>query len=182
MKIQSFGETSFLVQGEKAKMAFDPAPNFSEKDLDFVTSCCGVDLEKVNAKKHLTIAGEYDISEVLVRSFRADENNIVFKIMLDNISIVHFGQLKSVPNTKFFEPLGENIDIAIVNLSKDFQPNDAKRLIETIDPRMTIFGGDPQFFPKITELTGCQMAEKNPISVTRSSLSDEKTEFFILPV
>lgn len=182
MKIQFFGETSFLVQGEKAKMAFDPLPNFAEKELDFATSCCDANLEKIDAKKHLTIPGEYEISEVLVRSFRENEDNIVFKISLDNLSIVHFGQLKSVPDTKFFEPLGENIDIALINLSENFKPEDAKKLVEILEPRMTIFGGDPQFFPKITELTGAHTAEENPISVTRSSLSDEKTEFFILPL
>ena len=182
MKIQFYGGTSFGIFGKTTKVAFDPLPDFKEKNLDFVMSSRGADLSEIEAKKHLSLAGEFEISGVLVRGFFNGKENTIYKVICDDLTLVHFGQLPAQPDTKFVEQLGENVDVAFINLSKEFGPKEAKTLLENLDPRMAIFGGDPIFFPKMAEISGVKTAETNPINISKSNLSDETTELLILPL
>jgi len=182
MKIQFNGQKSFTLKNSKLSVALDPEGN-TGKEVDFVT------LSEVNgrteqtAKKVLNLPGEFEISGILAQGlFTDNQGNIVFKIIMDEIAIVNFGNLGEVPDTKFFEKLGENVDIIIISLSEKFNDKDAKALVDKIDPRMVVFGGDMAFYPKVIENLGAKVAESSEIKITRSGFSDDKTEIFVMNV
>ncbi len=181
MKIQFFGGSSFFVEGKSAKIIFDPQ-NIKVGSVDIATSSNGEDIT-VDAKKTLTLPGEYDISDVLVRGFYTHkETNTVFKVVLDEVVFAHFGNIPGMPKAQFFDDLGENVDVALLTLHKDFDAKNAKEFLEKVDPRMVIFGGDKEVFPKIVELFNAKIFPESEISVSRSSLPSETTDFVILSV
>jgi L-ascorbate metabolism protein UlaG (beta-lactamase superfamily) len=181
MKIQWFGQNHFAMQTSKATLHFDPSEGqVGEGDVALISS---ESLQKPKeSKKTLDLPGEFEIAEALITGHYCEDKNIVFKITLDNLSIVNFGHLTEKPNGKFFEKLGENIDVILINLSEKFPAKVAKDLVETIDPRLVIFGGDTAQFPEITKLTGAKTSEENPMDLSKSSLSDDKTDWVILPI
>ncbi|MBT3349294.1 hypothetical protein HN954_04390 [bacterium] len=181
MKIQFFGGSTFGIQSKNAHVALDPPADFSEKKLDFVTTSTGENLEKLDTKKVLSFPGEFEISNILIRGIQPKSGNLVFKMVFDDVVFAHFSGVKIVSEKNILDDLGENVDVLLIALSESLDPKTAKKMIDELDPRMVIFGGDPQFFPEIRELTGAQIAEENPIEISRSKLPEDKTEFVILP-
>ena len=183
MKIQFFGNNTFLAFNKKARVAFDPPENFAEKNLDFTTNSNGVMPAGVEAKKHLTLPGEYEISNVLVKSVaQKNRENTIFKVVMDEMSIVHCGNMAEAPAKELLEELGEDIDILIINISEKFPAKKVKDLLETIEPRVAFIGGDSSKFAELNGIMAITMGEENPISISRSSLSEDKSEFYILPL
>lgn len=180
MKIQFYGQNCFFLKGTDASCVFDPQENFN-KTINFATNSGTAQTKNCETGKILDLPGEFEISGILVKGFFSDnQKNVVYKIIMDNLSLVHFGSMKDIPDTKFFENIGENIDIIFINLSENFDEKKAKELIEKIEPRMVFLGGDVSFFPKMVEKCAAKITEGNPISVSKSSLSDDKTEILIL--
>jgi len=136
------------------------------------------------AKKTLCLPGEFEISDVLVRGFRTENGakNTIFKAFFEETSIVHFGNLTDFPETKTLEQIGENIDVAFVCLSEKFPGKKAKELIEKVEPRLVIIGGDQKLFAELSGLMKVENAETNPLEVLKSKLSEETTEIKILPL
>jgi L-ascorbate metabolism protein UlaG (beta-lactamase superfamily) len=152
MKIQYFGHNTFGAFGKNARVVFDPTDNFAEKNLDFTTNSNGEFAKGVKAKKMLNMPGEYEISNVLVKSIaQKNRENIIFKLVMDDLSIVHCGSLSDTPDKTLFEELGEDVDILIVNISEKFSAKKVKDLLETIEPRVAFIGGDSS---KFAELNG----------------------------
>ena len=179
MKIQSFGCRAFFVVGDEAKIVFDPESGFSEV-VDIATNSCDEGCDSVDSKKSLTLPGEYEVSGVLVMGYFSDGKNVVYKAVVDGISLVHFGVLSAIPDTAFFDKLGENIDVVFVSLSEQFDEKLAKQLIEQLEPRIAFLGGDAAFFPKMVEILGAKNVGENSMKVSRSQFSDDKTEVLIL--
>ena len=182
MKIQFFGGTTFGVFGKSARIMFDPTTETAQENLDFVTFANGKDIKSITTKKSLTLPGEFEISNVLVRGISSRLENTVYKVVFEDMAIAHFGNLAETPSSKFFETLGENVDIVLINISEKFPLKKIKDVLESVDPRMVIFGGDSQFFPQITEEFGAQTVEENPHTISRSQLSEEKTDYLFLPL
>jgi L-ascorbate metabolism protein UlaG (beta-lactamase superfamily) len=182
MKIQFFGGTTFGVFGKSARILFDPTAKNTEKNIDFITFSNGEAIKGIESKKALTLPGEFEISNVLIRGVASRPENTVYKVVIEDLVIAHFGNLAETPVGKFFEILGENVDIALISVSEKFPVKKIKEILEDVDPRMVIFGGDPLFFPQITAELGAQTAEENPFNVSRSQLSEEKTDYFFLPL
>ncbi len=181
MKIQFFGGSSFLINGKSAKAALDPI-DAKLGPVDIATSSNGAELS-IEAKKILTLPGEYDISDVLIRGFHTHgDTNTVFKITLDDVVVAHFGNLPGMPSASFFDDLGENVDVALLSLRDDFDAKSAKDFLEKVDPRMVIFGGNATIFPRIVELFNAKILPESEISVSRSSLPTDTTESVILSV
>ncbi len=180
MEIQYNGEQSFLLKGKTAKCIFNPTENSTE-NVDFALFSAEELKSKIKTKRNLYLPGEFEISGALIQGFYTDDNeNIVYKVVLDDIAIISFGGIKSIPEGDFFQNLGDTVDIALVNLSSDFDEKKAKELLEKIEPRMAILGGDVSYFPKMVENIGAKNIEDNPIKISKSSLSNEKTEVVIL--
>ncbi len=183
MKIQFFGGTTFGAFGKNARVVFDPPANFAEKNLDFVTNSSGEEVMGIDAKKVLTMPGEYEISDVLVKSLaQKSRENILFKVVLDDLSIVHCGEMINLPDKEVFENLGEDIDVLIVNISEKFPAKKVKELIETLDPRVAFIGGDSTKFAELNSIMPITMSEENPLTISRSNLSEDKSEYYILSV
>ena len=184
MKIQFYGQNCFEIKNKDANMIFDPNEKVKGKSSDFATNSgnfnANFNLLK-EVKKTLELPGEFEISGVLVRGFFSDENkkNVVYKVFMDDIAVVHFGNLSQKPKTEFFEQLGENIDVVVLNISEAFDAKAAKDLIETIDARLTLIGGDQSLFPKMVE-SGARISEENPVTLSRTMLNEEKTDILIL--
>lgn len=181
MKIQFFGNSSFGVIGKSAKVAMNPAGDSIGK-VDIATSSKSSDME-IEAKKKLTLPGEYEVSGVLARGLHTnDRTNVVFKIVMDEIEVAHFGEIASMPLPRFFSELGENVDVALFNLSEKSDLKMVKEFLEKVDPRIVIFGGDKTMFPKAVEKLNAVIKPEPELIVSRSSLPSENTEFVILSV
>lgn len=182
MKIQSQGGASLVVSNKQNQVAFNPASAPSGA-IDFVALSEPNSKTDIEAKRVFNVPGEFEVSGVLAEGFFSDDrNNVVFKAIVEEIAVVHFGNLKEVPMANFFEKLGENVDIAVITLSEDFDDKKAKALIDKIDPRMVIVLGDNAYYPKMVENSNAKMADSNPMTITKSSLSDDKTDVIILNV
>ncbi len=183
MKIQFHGDQCFSIIGKNAKIVFDPNDNFQENDFDFAMFSNTENAEKFKKNDHfkkiLKFPGEFEISEVLLSGVYSRPENIVFKTLIDDVTFVHFGEIEQMPDKKVFEKIGENVDIAFVNLSEKCSKKLAKDLLDTLDPRLVILGGNNEFFPKMVEVFGAKNVE-NPMELKRSDLSEEKTEMIIL--
>ena len=183
MKIQFFGDGAFLLEGKDAKVVLDPSATTKVNKADFVTNSGTAHPAEVKEKKRvLTVPGEFEISGVLVVGHHIGANNVVYRLVMDEIGLVHFGHLKALPNTKDLEKLGENFDLIFLVLHEGFKGKMAKDLIETLEPRMVILGGDATYFPEMKEIIGAKTAEENPLKISKSQFSDEKTEVLILPI
>ena len=183
MKIQFFGNNTFAAMGKDARIAFDPADNFAEKNLDFTMNSDRKSPKGIEAKKSLTLPGEYEISNVLVKSIsQQKDNNVIFKVVMDGLVIVSCGNMEQTPNKEVFEELGEDIDILIINISEKFPAKKVKDLLETIEPRIAFIGGDATKFSEINGMINVTMPEEKIMKISRSTFSDEKSEYYILPV
>jgi len=181
MKIQFFGNNTFSAFNKKVRIAFDPADNFAEKNLDFIMNSNGKSPKEIDAKKLLTLPGEYEISDILVKSMaQKTGNNVIFKVIMEELSIVYCGEMEEKPTKDLLEELGEDIDILIVNISDKFPAKNVKDFLETIEPRAAFIGGDSTKFAELNGLMAITMSEENPISITRSNLSEDKSEYYIL--
>lgn len=183
MKIQFFGNNTFGAFSKNEKVIFDPSTDLVEKDVDFTTNSNGIIPSKVKAKKMLNLPGEYEISNILVKSLAQKEGkNVLFKVVMDELSIVHCGEMTDTPDKKLFEELGEDIDILIVNISDKFTAKKIKDFLETVEPRVAFIGGDSSKFAELSGIIEITMSEDNPVSISRSSLSEDKSAYYILSV
>jgi len=183
MEIQFFGGTAFSVKGKKARIAFNIEDAAVRKDADIATQSAfqgAVFQAHDEVKKFLSLPGEYEVSGVLAKGLLTGEN-IIYKIVIDEISVAHLGNLEAQPEKQVIDNLGD-VDIALINASEKFNEKEVKKLIETIDPRMAIIGGEQALFPKVTAECVAQTAEKNPLSIKKSEFSDDATSVMILPV
>jgi len=180
MKINFLGNKSFSLKGKNAKIIFDPTENISESDFDFATfSNAEEKFESENFKKIISLPGEFEISQILLTGFFSRPENIVYKAFFEDICFLHLGELEQLPDGKFFEKLGENIDVIFINLSDKCTKKLAKEIIDTIEPRMVFLGGDSSMFPKMEETFNAKKVENN-FGISKANLSDEKTEILIL--
>ncbi len=180
MKIQYHGDRYFSLEGKDVKCLLDPT-SVAIETADFATISQGETAPKIEVKKALTLPGEFEIAGALINGLYTDDNqNVVYRVVLEEVRMAHFGMLSEVPSAEALEELGENIDVAMINLSEAFDEKKAKELIEKIEPRMVLLGGDQAFFPKMVESMGAKNVEENPIKISKSALSDDRTEVVIL--
>lgn len=182
MKIQSEGGSSLLVSNKANQIVFNPlsAPS-GETDI-VALSEPGSNTE-VTGKKIFNLPGEFEVSGILAQGFFTDDRtNVAYKVVLEETSLVHFGNLKEVPTADFFEKLGENVDIIVLALNANFDDAKAKTLVDKLDPRLVLVIGDETYFAGMTSNIGAKTAEESTLSVSKSGLSDEKTEVIIMKV
>ncbi len=181
MKIQYFGGSSFGVVGKTAKIAMNATDDAMGK-VDIATSSDSSEIS-IEAKKKLTLPGEYEVSGVLVRGQHTHDNkNVVFKCVIEDVEIVHFGDTPTIPMAKFFNELGENVDIAFFNLTANTEMKMVKDFLEKVDPRMVVFGGDKEAFPKAIEKLNAVVKAESEITISRASLPTDTTDYVILSV
>lgn len=182
MKIQSEGAGSLRLSTKKNQVLFNPigAPK-GETDI-IGLSQPGAKTE-IPSKKVFCLPGEFEVSGILAQSFYTDDrNNVAYRVVIEEVAVVHFGNLKEVPTTEFFEKLGENVDIIVLTLNADFDDKKAKILADKLDPRMVLILGDETYFAGVRDKMSAKLAEEDELSITKSGLSDDKTDVIILKV
>lgn len=182
MKIQSEGGSSLRLSTKKNQIIFNPlsAPT---GEVDIIGLSEPKSTSVFATKKLFNLPGEYEVSGVLAQGFFTDDqSNVAYKVVVEEIAVVHFGNLKEVPTADFYEKLGENVDLIVLALNDDFDDKKAKMLIDKLDPRMVIVIGDSTYFTGMIDKTGAKMAEEEVITITKTGFSDDKTEVIILNV
>lgn len=88
----------------------------------------------------LSSLGECEIKEVMITGFPSEDGNIIFKIMAEQLSLVHLGRLKKKPDIAELEKIG-HIDILFIpvgNSEQYLSPEDATNLVTALEPRIVI--------------------------------------------
>lgn len=180
MKIQWYENISFSVSSDAECIAFNP----TEHETTLFTFACftnGQVVEAVQAKKKFNFAGEYEMADILMKGFEhVADQEIVYKVTADEITCAYFGAIQTMPEPKIFKELGENVDVLIVNMTGEFGAKKAKDLIEKVEPRIAILGGESRFFSEISGLMKVRMLEENTYVVKKSSGFEENTEVVLL--
>lgn len=182
MKIQSEGGSSLRLSSKKNQVIFNPltAP---AGEVDIIGLSEPKSTSDFATKKLFNLPGEYEVSGVLAQGFFTDDQtNVVYKVVLEEMAVVHFGNLKEVPTADFFEKLGENVDLIVLALNDNFDDKKAKILIDKLDPRMAILTGDSTYFAGTIDKLGAKMAEEEVLTITKAAFSEDKTEVVILNI
>lgn len=95
----------------------------------------------------LSTLGECEIKEVMINTLPGTEGNIIFKILAEQISLVHLGRMSKKPELEELEKLG-TIDILMLPVGglptgqaggKNYlSAEDAATLITALEPRIVI--------------------------------------------
>ena len=88
----------------------------------------------------LSTLGECEIKEVMINTLPSIDGNIIFKILAEQISVVHLGRLNKKPELEDLEKLG-TIDILIIPIGggKNYlSAEDAATLVTALEPRIVI--------------------------------------------
>lgn len=182
MKIQFLGEQTFRIEGKKSVTVYNPKTT-KASDVALFNKPSHEAPELEGAKKALSLPGEYEVAGALITGIFTDQqSNVAFKVDLDEIVCAHVGTLKELPNSKFYDELGENVDVLFLPLNENIKGKQAREIIENISPRMAFLAGDTSFFPEAREVTGAKLLEESEIKIARAQFSDDVSEIFILSV
>ncbi len=182
MKIQSEGGSSLQISNKANQVLFNPV-SAASGETDILALSEPQKKSDMPSKKMFNLPGEYEVSGILAQGFYTDDRtNIAYKVVVEEVAVVHFGNLKEVPTADFFEKLGENVDIIVLALNADFDDKKAKTLIDKLDPRMALVIGDETYFAGMKDKAGAKTAEEEVLNVSKSGLSDDKTDVLILNV
>lgn len=172
----AFNGSGFTLSTKKHAFAFDVS-NF---EGDFVALSTPVLEAEKTTIKTLQIPGEYEINGALIHGIYSDgQANIVYKVSLIDTTYVALGQMNQAPEGAFYEVLGENVDVLLVNGDdKDFDT--LKNTIEKIQPRKVIIGGSDLSKNQAQTKLNAKANDGNTIKVVRSQLPDDATEIVTL--
>lgn len=88
----------------------------------------------------LSTLGECEIKEVMITGFPSNGGNIIYKIIAEQMSIVHLGRMNKKPEISELEKIG-HVDILLVPIGdgKEYlSAEDANDLMTAIEPRIVI--------------------------------------------
>ena len=180
MKIQSLSEKTFKLVGKNAQGIINPKDISQTQDLDFTLISQFGSSDKSQSKKTFALPGEFEISGVLIKSFVSDSNqNNIFKVAMDDVVCAHLGTFREEITPEKAEQLGENIDVAFINVAADFGYKKILNLLDKIEPRAVIFYGDRALFPELKSKFAISFLEENEKDFSRNILSEEKTDYYI---
>lgn len=88
----------------------------------------------------MSTLGECEKKEVMITAFPSLNGNIIFKIMAEQLSVVHLGRLNKKPELSELEKIG-TIDILLIPVGdgeKYLTAEDANNLVTALEPRIVI--------------------------------------------
>jgi len=143
-------------------------------------------------------AGEYDVKNVSIRGIEAYHDdkkgkerglNIIYQIMLDNISLVHLGDLGHILDNKQLEIL-QGTDILLIPVGGGYTLNAEKavEVITQIEPRIVIpmhyktpsLKFDLDGVDKFVKELGLKPTEETKLKINKKDLPQEDMELVIL--
>ncbi|HEY5714500.1 MAG TPA: hypothetical protein VIT68_04065 [Candidatus Gracilibacteria bacterium] len=180
MNITYSGNGCFVLKaGKSATMAFEPGDDFGDK-VTCSTFSSGKVNEKVKTDRSLYLPGEYEIGGILVRSLYTDDRtNVVFKVTFEDIALAHFGNIGDLPIGNFFEELGENVSVAIIHASENFDSKKIKTLLDKVGPRYVLVTGDEIHTKGLIDNLAAKKAEDNTINITKASLNEDRMDVIL---
>jgi len=180
MEIKYLGHSSFLIKSKEVRLVTDPYDpstglKFPKVEADVVTvSHAHQDHSKANLvgkpqegeQLVIDMPGEFEKLGARIFGFRSYHDktqgkdrgeNVMFKIELEGMSILHCGDLGYVPDDVFIDSIGE-VDVLLVPVGGFYtiDVNEAAELIKKIEPSITI----PMHFnhPKLNQKVFGQVA------------------------
>lgn len=203
MDLAWIGHGSFRLRGRDAAVVTDPCPSstgfrLNRPRAEIVTVSNAAPefswVEGVAGEPfQLDAPGEYEVKNVLIASIRtplarkgAEGHNLAFVITVDDIVIVHLGDLGALPPTDQIEELSQ-ADVALVPVGghAHLDAAAAAQVISRLEPKLVVpmlYKAGPETEPLDTiELflkeMGAQMPEtlENHISITAGSLPEHTT-------
>ncbi len=159
MKIQYFGHSCFYLKNKTVSVLMDPfnsqmvglkmpkveadivTVSHQHEDHNFVSACS-------NKPVVFDFPGEYEVGGVKVygyQSFHDDQQglkrgeNIIFKVVINNVVLTHLGDLGHIPDEQLIDEL-EDTDVLLVPVGGVYTINvsQAKQIVELIKPAITI--------------------------------------------
>jgi L-ascorbate metabolism protein UlaG (beta-lactamase superfamily) len=164
MEIKYLGHSSFLIKSKTAKVVTDPYDSemlgmkFPKTEADIITvSHHHHDHDRVDAVSLaptgtapliIDMPGEFEKLGIRIfgyRSYHDDKNgeergeNILYKIDVEGISVLHCGDLGYVPDDNFLDNIGD-VDILLVPTGGFYtiDSNQATELVKKIEPSIVI--------------------------------------------
>ena len=159
MKIQYFGHSCFYIKNKEASVLMDPFSSLlvglkmPKVETDMITvSHQHEDHNFIAAATNNPVIfdfpGEYEVKGVKVfgyQSFHDQEQggkrgeNIIFKVIINNVVLTHLGDLGHIPPENVLSEL-EDTDVLLVPIGGTYTINasEAKQLVELIKPSITI--------------------------------------------
>lgn len=200
MDIYWYGHACFKIKGKNTSIIIDPYdPEFTgiklPKDLS-----CDIAIKTHDHKDHSNLEiltenpvivagpGEYEISGVAINGisvFHDKQNgsergkNTIYNISLDNLNIVHLGDLGHVLSETQIEEIGE-ADILMVPVGGTYTIDaaDATQVVAQLEPKIIIpmhYGIEGLKFPLDPPETFLkEMGVENPESINKLTITKEK--------
>lgn len=189
MEIRWFGQSCFEIKSGAGTIVTDP---YSD-EIGFSLPKLSADLltishdhfdhnakEKVTAQKTITTPGEYEVGETKILSILSDHDNsggvergknIIFRFLLDEISILHLGDFGAAKLTDIqLNEIG-TVDILLIPVGGKYTINasEAVEIIKAIEPKIII--------PMHYKIPGLNI-DINPVDdfVTATNLRPEKAD------
>src|SRR3989344_705476 len=214
MDIKYLGHSSFKLQGSKAKVVTDPFDSsivgikFPKTDADIVTISHqhadhnSVDLIEGNPLV-INIPGEYEKKGVRVTGFDSFHDNeqgkergknTIFKIEIDDISVLHCGDLGHTLTNEMIEEIGE-VDVLLIPNGGVFtiSADEAVVIARAIEPHIVVpmhYNGDglnQQTFAQLSSVSvflsamGGQTVEPSPkLTIKKTDLTEENLRVVVL--
>lgn len=158
MQIKYLGHASFFIKSKGARLVIDPygeyiGLKFPRIEADIVTvSHAHADHNAIHAVAGNPLIidwpGEYEKMGVRITGYKYYHDkdkgaergeNVLFKIEADELSILHCGDLGTVPEDKFLDEIGE-VDVLMVPVGGFYtiDSSEAIELIKKVEPAIVI--------------------------------------------
>ncbi|MBO3768576.1 MAG: MBL fold metallo-hydrolase [Candidatus Brockarchaeota archaeon] len=212
VRIEWLGHACFFIQHEQAKIVIDPFETSSGihyPKIDKVANYVLVSHEHFDHNNVKVVKGNpkiirspielsedsFDMKispEFHDKSMGKERGNItVFKISLDNLDIVHLGDLGEVPSTEFKNKIGY-VDVLLVPVGGFYTINsdEADEVIKLLNPKVVIpmhYKTEYLDFPIdsiekfLKNKTNVKRLETNWIEITKAELPDKQMIYVLAP-
>ncbi|HCZ05715.1 MAG: hypothetical protein PWP37_565 [Thermotogota bacterium] len=157
MKIYWLGHACFLIEGKSVRVVTDPYdPSVGYPVLDVEADVVTESHQHFDHNAHgyvkgkpriISSPGEHRVGDIVIKGFETFHDdvggknrgkNIVFKMLIDGISVVHMGDIGEV-----IDGLSEKlkpVDILMIPVGGHFTvgPEEAKEIVNKLDPHIVI--------------------------------------------
>jgi L-ascorbate metabolism protein UlaG (beta-lactamase superfamily) len=202
MEIKFLGHSSFQIKNKTASVVTDPYDSltvglkFPKLDADVVT--ISHDHKDHNAYEQIggqpliiNIPGEYEKNEIRITGYKTYHDkkegvekgkNILFKIEIDDITILHCGDLAHKLSDELLEEI-DNVDVLMLPVGggSSLNSQEAVDLIKSIEPEIVI----PMHFDHIAinkEMGLSELTPVNKLVLKKEEIHQEGTKVVLMEV
>ncbi|MFH1712834.1 MAG: MBL fold metallo-hydrolase [Candidatus Jacksonbacteria bacterium] len=202
MYIYWLGESSFKIKTDQANLIIDPAAkdtglnqSLLPADIVLVSHALSTDLKRIKPPEGASLfiiqnPGEYETRGIFVYGLSGNQNNVLYLIKADNLTIAHLAGLNQDLNSEEIE-LFEGADIALMPVGDCgvLSGKRADQVISQIEPKIVI----PMNYqlPKlnikrepidsfILEMGAEGLQPETSLSITKAKLPIEETRIVLL--